>query len=133
MNRELIADEHSPNTMSDDQLEARMRDWLAGTWKAVLFIDETTIIGYTLFQERVDEIRVDLPNVYVRQFFIKPEYRRRGIGQATFDQLVSAWFPAGATISLDVLETNPGSQHFWERLGFRTYRTTLRRTPYEEI
>lgn len=127
MNQALIEDEHSPNLMTYAELEARMRQWLSDAWVALLFLDDAIVVGHILYQERQDEIRTDLPNIYVRQFFIKPEYRRRGIGHAIIEQIVEHWLPANATVTLDVLETNSGSQQFWNKLGFEVYRTTLRR------
>jgi ribosomal protein S18 acetylase RimI-like enzyme len=127
MNRELITDEHSSNPMTDEQLEDRMRDWLRGAWKAIIVSDESGVIGYSLFRQRADESNPDQPSVFVRQFYIKREYRRRGIGGTAFELIAKKWFPSGAAITLDVLATNPAGLAFWERLGFTLYSTTLRR------
>lgn len=65
--------------------------------------------------------------VYVRQFYIEREHRRRGLGTTAFAALQAARFPAAQTISLDVLATNPSGQRFWERLGFEPYFVSMKR------
>jgi ribosomal protein S18 acetylase RimI-like enzyme len=128
MNQALIEDEHSDNPMTASDLETRMRDWLAGSWTALMIMsDDNAVAGYILFQEQQDEYFPDRPHVYVRQFYIRGKYRRRGIGKTAFEQIVNDWFPPKTVISLDVLAKNPGGYQFWTRLGFEVYSTNLRR------
>ncbi|MGJ3241059.1 MAG: GNAT family N-acetyltransferase, partial [Anaerolineae bacterium] len=66
-------------------------------------------------------------SIYIRQFFIQPRYRRRGIGQVAFERIVEAYFEDDEALSLDVLESNPEAKAFWSKLGFKVYHTTMRR------
>ncbi|MEM6281922.1 MAG: GNAT family N-acetyltransferase [Chloroflexota bacterium] len=128
MNRMLIEDEGSPNPMSVTQLEVRMRRWLAsGEYEAIIIWHNDDIVGYVLYREDLDEYDVSRRKVYVRQFFIKRAYRRRGIGKTAFEHVVQSTFPEDANIVLEVLSTNLQGRAFWERLGFEPYFTTYRR------
>lgn len=128
MNRMLIEDEGAPNPMSLDGLTARMTDWLvSGTYQAVVITRDEAVVGYVLYHSETDAADVTGVNIYVRQFFVKRAYRRRGIGRRAFEQVVATHFPPNATIILEVLAGNLQGQVFWERLGFEPYFTTYRR------
>ncbi len=128
MNHMLITDEGSDNPMSIEQLEERMRRWLAsGEYTAVFILRHGEIVGYLLFREEEDAYNAGHINIYVRQFFIKRAYRRRGIGKTAFEQVARAFFPDEATVLLEVLSTNMQGRAFWERLGFQPFFTTYRR------
>lgn len=120
MNRELIMDEGSPDSMSQDALSARMRRWLKEGWQAVLILLNKVVVGYTLFQER------QRSEIYIRHYFVKRMFRGKGVGQMAFALLQAEYFPAGATLALDVLATNVGARRFWERLGFQADAGGLR-------
>jgi len=129
MNHQLIADEGSPNTMSLEELETRMREWLEGDRKAVIIQRKDDIVGYIVYRRLNDEYFPYDDSIYVRQYFIKASYRRRGIGQVAFNQIAEAYFPSDCAIMLDVLETNPEGKHFWSKIGFSAYNVTMRRDP----
>lgn len=126
MNHQLIEDEASRNHMTLAELEARMLGFLEAGWQVVLIENDAEIVGYALFQSRPDEYEPDRSEVYVRQFFIDREHRMQGIGRRAYQALVADWFPADATIVLDVLEANSAARRFWESLGLKAYCTTLR-------
>ena len=63
------------------ELEARMREWLDGDYEAHLFELDITTIGYALY-------RRDLDGIYIRQFFIRREFRRQGHGRFAFNLTV---------------------------------------------
>jgi len=121
MNHELILDEGCRNPMSIVEIELRMRNWLESTYKAVLFYHEAEIIGYSLYQEQSDEYFLDKIDVYLRQFFIKRLRRGQGLGRRAFEKLCNEIFLAGSNITLDALESNPGGQAFWQKVGFKPY------------
>ena len=74
MNRLLIEDEKAENSMSLPQLEERMRNFLNTGYSAFFFEADGERVGYAL----VDMIKTPL---YLRQFFIRRESRRRGYGR----------------------------------------------------
>ena len=127
MNRQLIREEGSRNPMTPAELAARMREFLRTGWSADLIMRGPDVVGYLLYQVRRDEYVPARTEVYVRQFFVQPEYRRRGIGSSAFEKAAQTRFPAGATLALEALQTNPEAQRFWESLGFRPYCVTYRR------
>ncbi len=51
-----------------------MKDWLAGEYLAIIFTDDIEPKAYALYKESLSEI-------YLRQFFVRRECRRQGIGQ----------------------------------------------------
>lgn len=128
MNKELIEDEKSENPMTINELTIRMKDFLNNDWKAILLVLGDQIVGYALYQERVDVINRKDKTVYLRQYFIRRQYRRGGLGKRGIDLLRTELFQ-NSTISLDVLESNPGGKRFWEEMGFKKYYTNMRLKP----
>jgi ribosomal protein S18 acetylase RimI-like enzyme len=127
MNKELIEDEKSENPMTISELTNRMKDFLNNDWKAILLVMGDQIVGYALYQERVDVNRKN-NTVYLRQYYIRRQYRRRGLGKSGIDLLRTKLFQ-NSTISLDVLESNPGGERFWEEIGFKKYYTNMKLKP----
>src|SRR4051812_18830965 len=78
-NHQLIRDEGHRNPMTVAQLEGRMKQWLQGEYRAVLFSSDEPV-GYALFR-RDDEL------IYLRPFFVRRDRRRTGIGRAAFSIL----------------------------------------------
>ncbi|HEY2252221.1 MAG TPA: GNAT family N-acetyltransferase [Planctomycetaceae bacterium] len=118
MNHQLIQDEGHRNSMSVAELEQRMQAWLAGEYQAVLFEDEQGTAGYALFKRERDWI-------YLRQFFVLPERRRRGIGKAAMTWLLENVWNDAPRIRLDVLAGNSPGIEFWRSLGFSDYCITM--------
>lgn len=127
MNQQLITDEGSPNEMSLEELKHRIFGWLSGDCDAVIVERRGDIVGYMLFWRHPDEFYPYKDSIYIRQFFIKPSYRRRGIGQIAFNLIVAQFFDSESALTLDVLESNPEGKAFWTKLGFAVYHTTMRR------
>lgn len=120
MNAELIVDEGHRNRMSLAELEVRMAGWLQGEYRAVL-IESTdqnaTAAGYALFRDDPDY-------VYLRQFYVRPEQRRRGVGRAAIAWLrANAW--GGRRVRVEVLVGNEAAISFWRAVGFSDYCLTL--------
>lgn len=129
MNRQLILDEGSRNTMTLEQLEERLTRWLEIGRTAVLILRDEEVIGYVLFYYLDSEYFPHEDSLYIRQVFIHANWRRRGIGQIAFERIAEAYFPPDKALILDVLETNPEGKQFWLKLGFTVQSTTLRRDP----
>jgi len=117
MNAQLIRDEGHRNRMSPAELEIRMAGWLAGDYAATLFEDGESPAGYAIY-------RHDPEYVYLRQFFVQPAYRRRGVGGAALQWLSEhAW--SGARVRVEVLVGNAAGIAFWRAAGFHDYCLTL--------
>jgi len=127
MNQQLVLDEGSRNPMALEQLKERMYRWLTGDRDAVIVERRDETIGYMLFWRVADEYYPYKDSIYIRQFFIQPSFRRRGIGQIAFELIVSDVFDENVALSLDVLESNPEGKAFWSKMGFEVYHTTMRR------
>lgn len=127
MNKRLIEDEGSRNPMSVAQLAERMRGWLLGDWAARLFLADEQIIGYALYQLRRDEYFPDQIVVYLRQFYIEREARRRGLGTEALRTLVAEHFPPDCTVVIDVLAANLQGYAFWQHAGFQPHCITMHR------
>ncbi len=128
MNRELIHDEGSENPMSPEQLEERMKGFLLTEYKAVLILLGNEIAGYCLY--RMDNQKGETSfDIYVRQYYIKPVFRRKGLGKRAFSMLLESTFRNAAYVKLDVLISNPGGKAFWAKIGFETYCHSLRIKP----
>ena len=131
MNKRLIEDEGHRNPMSIPELEQRIRRWLQSDWRADLFLqsnieDDTTLVGYALYQNRKDEYTPDCPEVYLRQFFIERPHRGQGLGRLAIQMLFSTRFPPRCTVVVDVLAANQRGLRFWQQVGFQPYQTTLK-------
>lgn len=129
MNRQLIRDEGSQNIMDLPELEARMHEWLTDDREAIIVQRGDEVIGYMVYRVLRDEYFPYGDSVYVRQYFITPKYRRRGIGQIAFERIVDEFFAKDRAVMLDVLESNPEGKAFWLKIGFHVYNTTLRLDP----
>jgi GNAT superfamily N-acetyltransferase len=119
-NQRLIQDEGHRNRMSLDELEERMRSWLGGEYEAVLIEDDSEAVGYALFARQPDHI-------YLRQFFVTAERRRKGIGRAAIEWLLANTWNGSPRIRLDVLTRNAQGIEFWKTLGFSEYCITMER------
>jgi GNAT superfamily N-acetyltransferase len=126
-NKQLIVDEGSRNPMNLQQLKDRMIGLLNGDWSVVIVSVNHEEIGYMLYKRGKDDYFPEQSTVYVRQFFIHRNTRSRGIGETAFNFIVEKHFPKGSDISLEVLESNPRGRRFWEKIGFLTYCTTMKR------
>jgi GNAT superfamily N-acetyltransferase len=118
MNHALIRDEGHRNRMSVDELAVRMAEWLDGEYQAVLFEDSGESVGYALY-------RWEPEHVFLRQFFVRPEHRRRGVGRAAVAWLREHAWKEASRIRLDVLVGNAVGIAFWRAVGFEDYCLTL--------
>ena len=114
MNKQLIEDEKSSNAMNLIQLEKRMQTFLSSEYKAYFFTEENLeeedkIVGYAL-------VRHTSSPLYLRQFYIKREHRRKHFGSQAFNLLLD-YLKADA-IDIDVLPWNERGMNFWKSMGF---------------
>ena len=122
LNHQLIRDEGHRNPMTAPELEERMRGWLAREYEAIIFEDETGVVAYALYRQ-------DDREVYLRQFFVPRERRRRGFGQAAMGILRDEVWPREKRLLVEVLWHNTTALHFWKAVGFEEYSLALEILP----
>lgn len=116
-NKQLIEDEGHDNPMSVDELQARMEHFIGSDYTAVSFIEAQKVVGYALVET------VSIP-VYLRQFFICREHRRKGYGRLAFAELLK--YLKTEAIDIEVLHWNLVGIAFWESLGFEARSLYMR-------
>jgi predicted acetyltransferase len=121
MNRRLIEDEGHRNRMTLRELLDRMQAWLSsGEYEATLFEHDGRPVGYALFRREAD-------HVYVRQFYVDREYRRRDVGRTAVKWLCANRWRGIPRVRLDVLVGNVAGSGFWKAVGFLEYCVTMER------
>lgn len=115
MNHQLLQDErHRNRFMTLPQLEERMRGFLSGEYRAVIFEEGGDIVAYALYREQPDEI-------YLRQLFVRRDRRRRGHGRRAIEILRSDVWPQNKRLTVDVLLHNTDAIAFWRAVGYKDY------------
>ena len=123
LNHQLLLDEgHRNRFMTLPQLEQRMRGWLSGEYRAVIFEDGGDVVAYALYREQPDEI-------YLRQLFVVRDRRRQGLGRDAMDILRSRVWPTGKRLTVEVLAGNTNAIAFWRSVGYVDYSLTLEIRP----
>lgn len=117
-NHALIRDEGHRNAMSVAELAERMAGWLAGEYRAWLFILGDEPVAYVLVAERAED-------VYLRQFYVVPERRRQGLGRRAIDLLCREILPASKRVTVECLVSNARGLAFWRAVGFTDYSLAL--------
>lgn len=120
LNRQLIQDEGHRNSMTLSNLEDRMGAWLAGDYTAILFEEGSEPMAYALYRQESD-------GVYLRQFFVAREHRRKGYGRQAIEILEAQVWAPGLRVTLEVLVDNRRALDFWKRAGFNEYAMTFER------
>lgn len=118
LNFQLIRDEGHRNTMDVAQLAQRMEGWLSGEYEAVLFEEDSSLVGYALFRREPE-------HVYLRQLFVVPELRRKGVGRAALQWLWQNAWHGVQRLRIEVLVANTVAREFWRSVGFHEYCVTM--------
>jgi len=109
MNQMLIEDEKAETSLDLAYLQERMTEFIMSDYKAFLFSIENKTVGYAL-------CNVKKTPIYLRQFFICREERRKGYGKQAFQALLD--YIGIDEINIDVYVWNKAGIAFWESLGF---------------
>ena len=118
LNFQLIRDEGHRNPMDIEQLAQRMKGWLSGEYEAVLIEQDRSLVGYALFRREPEHI-------YLRQLFVVPELRRKGVGRAALQWLWQNAWQGVQRLRIEVLVENIVAREFWRSVGFREYCVTM--------
>ena len=127
MNKHLIKDEGSRNPMDIDRLKHRMTGMIESEWVVLLISNQDEDVGYMVYKVSPDEYFPDQSELYIRQYFVKRQYRGTGLGAQAFNTISKNHFPENAVLTLDVLEVNPRGRKFWEKVGFKPYLTHMKK------
>ncbi len=126
MNLGLIRDEGSDNRMNLAELEQRMRGFLNGAYHGLIIEAGGNTAGYCLYRPEEPQ-NGNRAGVYLRQYYIKREYRQYGLGRAALERIMKECFSDAAFVELDVLECNPVGKAFWARCGFKPVYHRMKR------
>ncbi len=118
MNHSLISDEGHRNMMGVPQLRERMKSWLRTEYEAQIITDDGNVIGYCLWREFPG-------NIYIRQLFIKADFRRKGFGRNAIRWLRNNKWDRSSTLRIEVLIGNESGLKFWRKAGFEDYCITM--------
>ena len=122
MNRTLVEDEqHRHRFKPDAWFEQRMRGFLTGDYKAVLFELDDEVVAYALYTEPPDYG----DTVYLRQIFVDRAYRRQGLGREAMRILKDEIWPKDKRLTVGVLVGNQVALAFYKSVGFRDYALQL--------
>jgi GNAT superfamily N-acetyltransferase len=124
-NHQLIRDEGHRNPMTVPELRERMRGWLGGEYKAVLFGPAADPLAYALYRESAAEI-------YLRQLFVRRDRRREGIGRAALEVLRGQVWSQRKRLTVEVLTANTRAVAFWRSVGYQDYCLALEIMPVVE-
>jgi len=122
LNHQLIRDEGHRNQMTVLELEQRMRGWLSGEYRAVIFEDAGDVVAYGLYREQLELI-------YLRQLFVVRHRRRQGLGRQAVEILRSQVWPKDKRLTVDVLVANQSGVAFWRSVGYTDYALSLEILP----
>ena len=122
LNKQLIRDEGHRNPMDIDQLAQRMANWLRGEYRAVIFEEDSSPVGYALFRQEPEY-------AYLRQLFVHRDYRRKGIGRNAMHWLWRNAWSDTPRVRIEVLLGNATARAFWRAMGFQEYSITMEALP----
>lgn len=117
LNKQLIDDEKSDNSMNMSELEERMSGFLGSEYDAYFFVAEEKVIGYALVKNTCTPL-------YLRQFLIDRNYRKKHYGTEAFNALME--YLNIDSIDIEVLPWNERGIRFWESCGFREISRYMR-------
>lgn len=91
----------------------------AGTHYVMFVREGVEPIGFVIARVETAWYRRSLKLGYVEELYVKPEYRRKGVGRAVVARACGEFRRVGArTAIVHVLCGNPGALIFWQRIGF---------------
>ena len=117
LNLRLLVEERYDRSFTRGELCERMGGFLSSSYDAFFIMAGEEIAGYALVNRTLDP-------VYIRQFYVSPEYRRRGLGRSAVEDLLRAYRTTSADV--EVMAWNETGMKFWSSLGFEHRYNGLR-------
>ncbi len=126
MNQQLVEDEgHRHRFKPLPWLRSRMESLLERGYRAVVFEVDGRPVAYALFVEESDD------TIFLRQFFVRRDMRRRGIGRKAMQVLKEEVWPRDKRLTVEVLSGNKAGYAFWKAMGYKDYSVELEIPPSE--
>ena len=121
MNRALTEDErHRNRSRPLAWFEERMRNFLIGGYRAVLFERDGQVVAYALYADLTDS-----DTIYLRQLFVERTRRRQGIGREAMRLLMGEIWPRNRRLTVEVLVGNAAALAFYRAIGYQEYSIEL--------
>ncbi|MEO0586098.1 MAG: GNAT family N-acetyltransferase [Planctomycetota bacterium] len=134
LNIQLQIDEAAAVVMTLENAAARMRGWIDHDNHHALLArpagqPDAQPVGYLVYAEHHDDCNHGHTMLYIRQFLVRREHRRQGIGRAMMDAFHRQIVPPNTPVEMDVLLSNPAGHAFWQAVGFTDRFVRLRHEP----
>lgn len=84
------------------------QEWKAAAWESSFFIEDRKIQGFAFIQHVKFEVFGDA--LYIGEFYVEPEARRRGLGFEAIKLLTREWH---GDVFLYILDQNKKARFFW--------------------
>jgi len=126
----LVSDRVYPPT---EENVARWRSWVLevheeeGGHVLVAEAEGVGPVGFVLFRSRVERpLWTPRRTAIIYDLYVRPDWRRRGIGTALLEEAMKIVMQEGAThVRISVLADNEPALRLYKKLGFREYMITL--------
>ena len=126
----LVSDRIYPPT---EENVARWRSWVLkvheeeGDHVLVAEAEGVGPVGFVLFRSRVERpLWTPRRTAIIYDLYVRPDWRRRGIGTALLEEAMKIVMQEGAThVRISVLADNEPALRLYKKLGFREYMITL--------
>ena len=87
---------------------------------------DAAIVGFVMFGPQSDGYERDVTRGFVRNVYVRPAYRGRGIGSALLDAAERRMAEAGVdVVALEVMADNEAARRLYRRAGYRPHRLEL--------
>lgn len=115
LNKQLTEDEDHPNQVKPLAFfEQRMRRFLIEEYDAILFEIDGEVVAYALYTKYDQQSTT----IYLRQFFVRRDRRRHGIGREAMHILREQVWPQDKRLTVSVLWHNKAGRAFWQAVGY---------------
>jgi ribosomal protein S18 acetylase RimI-like enzyme len=89
-------------------------------------LDSGTLVGFVTASRATDGFEMDIVRGVVRNIYVRPSVRGRGIGTALLAAAETHLAEQGATVvSLESMATNDAARRFYRRHGYTPHRVEL--------
>lgn len=94
--------------LCDDRIRWDEATWRTNSWKARFIMEDRTVQGFIVYE--IVPFDFYPPAVYIKEIYVVPEARRRGIATAAVKAAVGNW---DGDVFLYILNENKGARLFW--------------------